>query len=746
MGIQQFGKPIRATHALTISLCALLLVGGMEPWTAIKCTFLAVLISAPGVSFCRSYGTHDSRSMLTYFSIGCCVGFGAAAVAQQAVIPFGISFGWLIPQGFFVFKFLRRRNRGTTEVLRFELKNVLLISATATLVLSDTHWFFYLVALVLLVTFRYQSRILYLFSGGILILLSVFILPSGWHLTTNDRIFDSAYAVFIQRFGYWSWYGASDIWIPYHWLTHGIAGIYADVLNLDPYLSTGVIVPVLSALGIVVLVVSILHNYVSIDTAFKSALVIPLLGVIAAGTSISEDSSLVFGLAMVLFFSQTKSQANLSWSTFFLQTLLTYFAFTAKVSTGMIAATAIGLIGLLNIFRKSNRFDQELYKLCAVSMGAATSLITTFNILSNDVDLSSRGRIVPYFGGTLFASPAWATANPLLVTGFILIALLGSGGLFVCVFRLTRVSDQNINVDSNFLLASIIGGSLFFYGCIAYSAENYLSMGFWLAIPFVVGTVVSSSKILLMPRKTIGLVGLIGAISGTIGYWMVQQSNAGDFFTAARIMGRGGLQLIVGIIFIYAFSLLKRNTYKNLLVCIFLLFSLAGSDVYRISGLLMGRNVWDQGFEDSKQTMFYGSTLESEAKEWVLANSLETDLIATNHICPLNESCSLEGETPIAAWTQRRTLIEAERFITGRRVDEILFDEQTPRGHPDWVNERRESAIKFADQPTTELLSKLKSWGVEWFWVDTEITQNRSWDGLATVRFSNASVTVLQLD
>jgi hypothetical protein len=127
----------------------------------------------------------------------------------------------------------------------------------------------------------------------------------------------------------------------------------------------------------------------------------------------------------------------------------------------------------------------------------------------------------------------------------------------VCVYRFARVSDQNINVDSKFLLASIIGGSLFFYGCIAYSAENYLSMGFWLAIPFVVGTVVSNSKILLMPHKTIGLVGLIGAISGTIGYWMVQQSNAGDFFTAARIMGRGGLQLIVGIIFIHVFSLLK---------------------------------------------------------------------------------------------------------------------------------------------------------------------------------------------
>ncbi|MCX6131804.1 MAG: hypothetical protein NTX25_22440, partial [Proteobacteria bacterium] len=229
-----FTKPIDAKYALASLFYVLLLVGGLDPWSAAKCTLLTALISAPGVSFCRSYGKHDSRSMLTYFSIGCCVGFGAAAVTQQAATPFGFDFGWLLPQGFFVYKFLRRRNTGTTEVLRFELKHVLLISATATLILSDTYWFFYLVALLLFVTSRYQSWILYLFSGGILFLLSVFILPSGWHLTTNDRIFDSAYAVFIQRFGYWSWYGASDIWIPYHWLTHGIAGIYADVLNLDP--------------------------------------------------------------------------------------------------------------------------------------------------------------------------------------------------------------------------------------------------------------------------------------------------------------------------------------------------------------------------------------------------------------------------------------------------------------------------------------------------------------------------------
>ena len=195
-------KLIDAKYAMMALFCVLLLIAGLDLWTAIKCTLLTALISAPGVSFCRSYGKHDSRSMLTYLSIGCCIGFGAAAITQQAATPFGFDVGWLLPQGFFVYKFLRRRNTGTTEVLKFELKHVFLISATATLILSDTHWFFYLVALVLFVTSRYQSWILYLFSGGILFLLSVFILPSGWHLTTNDRIFDSAYAVFIQRFGH----------------------------------------------------------------------------------------------------------------------------------------------------------------------------------------------------------------------------------------------------------------------------------------------------------------------------------------------------------------------------------------------------------------------------------------------------------------------------------------------------------------------------------------------------------------
>lgn len=90
--------------------------------------------------------------------------------------------------------------------------------------------------------------------------------------------------------------------VPYHWVTHGIAGIYADILNLDPFIATSLVIPVLAATGLAMLLVAILQQYIPLKSAIKAACLIPLMGVIATGRSISLDSSLLFGLAMVLVF------------------------------------------------------------------------------------------------------------------------------------------------------------------------------------------------------------------------------------------------------------------------------------------------------------------------------------------------------------------------------------------------------------------------------------------------------------
>ena len=137
------------------------------------------------------------------------------------------------------------------------------------------HWFFYLVAIAVIYVARKPT--IGNLSVGLIVsyVLVTEILPRYWYLNTDDRFFDNAYSNFIHRFGYWSWYGASDIWVPYHWLTHGIAGIYVNVLRLDPYLVVGIVIPVLTAIFLAILLVVILQEFFQFKQAFKAACLVP---------------------------------------------------------------------------------------------------------------------------------------------------------------------------------------------------------------------------------------------------------------------------------------------------------------------------------------------------------------------------------------------------------------------------------------------------------------------------------------
>lgn len=199
--------------------------------------------------------------------------------------------------------------------LKHRYKKHAFVALCAVLYLSDIHWFFSIIAVIIYVLTRYTRPVIVFFCIMTTFLSTAFILPASWYVNTDDRIFDSAWALLMHRFGYWSWYGASNVFVPYHWVTHGIAGIYADILNLDPFIATSLVIPVLAATGLAMLLVAILQQYIPLKSAIKAACLIPLMGVIATGRSISLDSSLLFGLAMVLVFSAGYS-IQIGWISF----------------------------------------------------------------------------------------------------------------------------------------------------------------------------------------------------------------------------------------------------------------------------------------------------------------------------------------------------------------------------------------------------------------------------------------------
>lgn len=746
----------KPTKTILILVAAILVISGLEPWTVVKCTFLTALLAGPGVFICRALINSDIDDAFFNIGLGSCVGVGAAAVSQQIFLPLNFSFGWLVPQVAYLYVYFGKKKYGKPEISSIDIRSTLFVALCAVLYLSDIHWFFSIIAVIIYVLTRYTRPVIVFFCVLTTTLLTVFILPAGWYINTDDRLFDSAWALLIHRFGYWSWYGASNVFVPYHWVTHGVAGIYADVLNLDPFIATSVVIQALTATGLAVLLVAILRQYIPLESAIKAACVIPLMGVIAVGRSISLDSSLLFGLAMVLVFSQPNTRFKSVGFRLVLQTLITYLAFSSKFSMGIIAALTVGVLLLYRSSIRSASLRTGVIDMISLAFGSALSLVATFGLFSKALE-TSRERVTLNFGGITFASQIWANTNTFAKAGSVFIAIFGSIGFFVFVARLSQRQKSKNPLDLVLILVPPLFGTFIFFGTIAYSSGSYLIAGYWLAIPFAVGITLKDFHVLRETRFLFALMSAIAIFVGVVGYEIKMQSNSGESYLIFQIFAWGGFHLAASVILAWIFIVWSSHCGTNkkvlirkpfgIMVCIFLLFSFGGSDVYRLANLGFGNNDWDRGFGDGGllYAEIYGTSEEIEARNWMVKNSSEDVIVATNHICPLDKHCHLDGETPIAAWTERRSLIEAERFITGRAVDEKLFGESITRGHPNWVNERRQVSIEFADDPSKEGLAKLRSWGVSWFWVDLDITLNRSWNDLASVRFLNTKVALLEL-
>jgi hypothetical protein len=91
-----------------------------------------------------------------------------------------------------------------------------------------------------------------------------------------------------------------------------------------------------------------------------------------------------------------------------------------------------------------------------------------------------------------------------------------------------------------------------------------------------------------------------------------------------------------------------------------------------------------------------------------------------------------------------RSYLEAERFITGRRVDEVLVNESVPRGFPDWLLERQSLLVGFASEQNVETKTRLRNEGVTWYWLDLRVEGSRLTSS-QDVAFRSGPILVLEL-
>jgi hypothetical protein len=144
---------------------------------------------------------------------------------------------------------------------------------------------------------------------------------------------------------------------------------------------------------------------------------------------------------------------------------------------------------------------------------------------------------------------------------------------------------------------------------------------------------------------------------------------------------------------------------------------------------------------------------------WIRANSAESDIFASNFFCD-DMKCSGDGwfeqsigNTPhkftpagygtytgFRSWSVELALESQRQFLIQAYVN--FWQYESP---PDWLRERVDASVEFADSPSVQTFDYLKAKRVTWFVVDLESTTNRNWNEFATEMYSNDRFLVLKL-
>ncbi|MEY3818219.1 MAG: hypothetical protein RIT00_944, partial [Actinomycetota bacterium] len=144
----------------------------------------------------------------------------------------------------------------------------------------------------------------------------------------------------------------------------------------------------------------------------------------------------------------------------------------------------------------------------------------------------------------------------------------------------------------------------------------------------------------------------------------------------------------------------------------------------------------------------------SDLTSWMNTSTNENDIVASNYGWPqmvegdfesYRSPCLSQRNKEITVETCRRTtdamLVAYMHRRTWLQVTSIQHTGFTPE-----IDKRQTTTLGFAAEPNSEHLQQMESDGVTWYVVDRSTTDRTNWEPYATVRYTNDSFYVLELN
>ena len=558
---------------------------------------------------------------------------------------------------------------------------------------------------------------------------------SSWFLRplytgTDDAVFSESVAYSVAHFGSSEYAAAQGTNLRYHWFSLAWSGMVDRVASTSPFTMTLHVVPVVTFSVIALLLLAI-----GIRLGMNSKLIFLAPCILFATSTAPEPIRFFYVLntSNVLPFVWTLALVLiivlLCMSEIRFMTLLIAFfsavILLSKIPFAVAPIAGLACLHLYNVIKDFKKLKESVIQLAIT----AITLSLTFVVFLTPNKWERRQFNVDW---NLMHIAHESKYRFIIAPVFILILLITR----LPLFPILKYSSSNTGFKVFLLGASFTGLLRFVLN--GSSAEFYFFNSSLIFGSIALAIVISdfaSQKIPLGNGTflTIGVVSLVVSFI-SIKLWDLL-SSAFDLSRFEMIQMAFPLIISFFLTLIITFQIMKRGLrpqLKTLSSAIIVSLIFAGTGVYLT-----------QSINTPAYTSFGGIATKEDIDSliWLRNNSNVDAVIATNRgICTGTDPCGFDDSSfLISAVAHRRVLIEGPRFVTGGRP------------YPDWVNDRIQKSLAFANSPSLASLYDLKNMGVTWYVMDTNylsdsaISSNASWGEWAELVHQESNILILKL-
>lgn len=524
-------------------------------------------------------------------------------------------------------------------------------------------------------------------------------------VVSDDSIWADGSSSVFARLGYWSWFGASNIYSPHHWLAYGMSGWFTNATENQIFFGVTIAFPAVMCVTCAA-IVSLLRVGNDPRKFFTFQVLLILIGFRLIGSqSISADLGFVAVSSLAFHLS---SISRLSAAPYLLLFIIPF----AKIQfVPIVCALTIGALFLRrDLDRTSSRLIRFAFQIGVLTFATTLALnrLPVASVFGWNTNSEWGASLIQIRVSDLLYIYNWPDLIELLSRVFAPSLILLSIGFWRSKNRIRSEVLVSAFVTATTLILNLLldFANVGYYGWIT------------LAITIMYGRSVFSGLFSLSICSRLG-ANAIGVTVVGIMYFVFVSSQRFDVWSAYVAL----LQIaLVGVGFSWMLRLWRSRKHSSVLIWCstsltsgYVMVLCLPALIITLSPLMdVGWNLRSLKNTQVTLTDLGFSNQILQAGQWIRKHSDADDVIATNLLCELNSACNLDGRPLVIAATHRRTFIEAERFAFGASSSPLALGNR----YPGWIHQRLSASIGCASYADAHDCDILRANGVTLMMID----------------------------